>query len=157
MSLRTITLALVMLCLSVSLQAQQDPLLGTWKINVAKSKFSPTSTPSRSDVMKYEPFGAAGIKLTRTTISGKGETEHENFSANYDGKDYTITGTPSVDTVVLKRIDAYTTERINKKAGKVTTTIRSVVSRDGKTLTTTTTGTNASGTTVNNVRVWEKQ
>ena len=152
--LRIAVLSLVVF--SVAVWAADDPLIGTWKLNLAKSKFS-GSSPSKSDTMKYEPYGAGGMKQTREILTAEGKTLREEFSANYDGKDYPITGTPNVDTVSLKRIDSYTTVTTNKKAGKITTTIRSVVSRDGKTLTTTTTGTNATGAKINNVRVWDKQ
>ena len=141
--------------LSLAAWAADDPLIGTWKLNLAKSKFS-GSAPSRSDTMKYEPYGANGIKVTRTIITAEGETHHEDYNANYDGKDYPLTGSANVDAVTLKRIDANTTERANKKAGKITTTIRYVVSGNGKTLTTTTTGTNATGRTIKNVPGWAK-
>ena len=152
--LRLVILSLVVF--SVAVWAADDPLIGAWKLNLAKSKFS-GSTPSQSDTMKYEPYGAGGIKVTRTIITAEGKTQHEDYSANYDGKDYPLTGSANVDAVSLKRIDANTTERANKKAGKITTTIRYVISGNGKTLTTTTTGTNATGATINNVRVWDKQ
>jgi hypothetical protein len=59
--------------------------------------------------------------------------------------------------ISLKRIDARTVERTNKKDGKVNVTITYVVSQDGKTMTATVKGTNAQGQPVNNVAVWEKQ
>ena len=79
------------------------------------------------------------------------------YTANYDGKDYPLAGVPNADTVSLKRIDARTTERTDKKDGKVVQTLARVVSQDGKTMTVTSKGTNAQGQTVNNVAVWEKQ
>jgi hypothetical protein len=59
--------------------------------------------------------------------------------------------------VALKRIDARTIERTDKKGEKVVATSSRVVSEDGKTMTVTTTGTNAQGQAMNNVTVWEKQ
>jgi hypothetical protein len=59
--------------------------------------------------------------------------------------------------VSLKRIDANTTERTDKKGDKVATTLRRVVAQDGKTMTVTTKGTNAEGQAVNNVIVFDKQ
>jgi hypothetical protein len=72
-------------------------------------------------------------------------------------KDYPLTGSDLADTVSLKRIDAHTSERTDKKGGKIVQTFRRVVSKDGKTMTVTIKGTNAQGQTVNNVVVFEKQ
>lgn len=62
-----------------------------------------------------------------------------------------------VDTVSLRRIDANTTERTDKKAGKVVQTLTRVVAKDGKTFTTTVKGTNAKGEPINNLLLFEKQ
>src|SRR3990172_6705808 len=75
--LRIAVLSLVVF--SVAVWAADDPLIGTWKLNLAKSKFS-GSSPSRSDTMKYEPYGAGGIKVTRTILTAKGETHHEDYN-----------------------------------------------------------------------------
>jgi hypothetical protein len=140
----------------VSLSAQtSDPRIGTWKLNVEKSKFNP-GPPPRSGTMKVEASGQ-GEKVTMEGVNAEGARTATHYTANYDGKDYPITGSPNNDAISLKRIDARTTERTNKKGGKVTTVITSVVSQDGKTMTNTSKGTNAQGQTVNSVGVWEKQ
>ena len=82
---------------------------------------------------------------------------HYEFTANYDGKDNPAIGNPDADMVARTRINATTTKTVNKKGGKIMTTITFVVSSDGKTRTLTTTGTNALGQTLNSVAVWEKQ
>jgi hypothetical protein len=79
------------------------------------------------------------------------------YTANYDGKDYPITGSLTADTVSLKRNDRHTTVRTDKKGGKVVQTFKRVVSKDGKTMTVTIKGTNASGQPMNNVVVFEKK
>ena len=79
------------------------------------------------------------------------------YTANVDGKDYPLTGSQNADKVSLKRIDARTMERTNKKGDTVVLIITQVVSQDGKTMTTTAKGTNAQGQAVDNVTVWEKQ
>ena len=66
-------------------------------------------------------------------------------------------GDPNDDAAYLKRIDANSMERINKKAGKPTTTMHYVVSKDGKTKTVTVTGTTAQGQIVDTVLVFERQ
>src|ERR1700752_1468788 len=139
---------------SVSAQAS-DPRVGTWKLNVAKSQYSP-GPPPQSSTLKIEPSGQ-GEKVTTEGVNAQGERVATQYTANFDGKDYPLTGSQNANTVSLKRIDARTTERIDKKDGKVVLNYTRVVSQDGKTMTVTTKGTNAQGQTVSIVAVWEKQ
>jgi len=133
-----------------------DPQIGTWKLNVAKSTFSPGPAPT-SGTTKIEAAGA-GAKLIVDQTAADGAARHWEFTADYDGKDVPITGNnPDADTVARTRVNANTVETISKKAGKVVTTQRSTVSADGKTRTVTTKGVNAAGKTVNNVAVYERQ
>lgn len=156
MKAKTITLALAMFIVSVSLQAQQDPAIGTWKLNLAKSKYSPGPAP-KSGTTKLEPYGKNGVKLTADGVDAQGKPTHIEWSAEPDGKDHPAKGNPDADAVSLKRIDPNTAEATTKKGGKVMTTARWVFSKDGKTRTVTTKGTNAQGQTLNNVTVFDKQ
>ena len=136
--------------------AQSDPQVGVWKLNVAKSKYSPGPAP-KSATTRIEAAGA-GAKVTVDQEMADGTKRHWEFTANYDGKDSPVTGNnPDADTVARTRIDAATVQTISKKGGKVTTTQTSAVSSDGKTRTVTTKGVNASGQQVNNVAVYERQ
>ena len=157
MKLKTITLVLAMLAVSVGLWAQQDPAIGTWKLNLAKSKYSPANLAPKSGTTKIEPFGKNGVKLTADGVNSQGNPTHIEYSAEADGKDYPEKGSPDADAVSLKRIDANTVEVTSKKGGKVMTTARWVFSDNGKTRTNTTKGTNAQGQAINNVAVYEKQ
>lgn len=132
----------------------KDPLHGTWKLNVAKSTYSPGPAPKAATV-KYEAAGEA-LKVTVDTETDKGKG-HWGYTTNFDGKDYPVTGNPDLDAASVKRIDAATTETTFKKGGKTATTNTRVVSADGKVLTITIKGTNAQGQAVNNVQVFEKQ
>jgi hypothetical protein len=133
-----------------------DPLMGTWKLNVAKSKYDP-GPPPRSTTTKREVSGANGVKYTSDTVTAQGESRHIEYTANYDAKDYSVKGDPNRDMVSLKRMDGRSYEGSSKKGGKVTGTFRGVVSPDGKTLTITTKGTDAQGRPENNVVVYDKQ
>jgi len=148
------TLLLVAFALSVS-AAAADQQSGTWKMNPAKSKYSPGPAP-KSVTVKIDS-DADNIKLSSDGIDAAGNPTHVEFTAKYDGQDYPITGVPNADTIALKRIDASTTESTAKKAGQVVMTVRSVVSKDGKTRTSTFKGTDAQGQDVNNVVVYDKQ
>jgi hypothetical protein len=151
-------------CLSVALAAvfagtvlaqAADPQVGTWKLNVAKSTYSPGPAPV-SGTSKIEAAGA-GTKVVVDQAFADGTKRHWEFTANYDGKDSPVTGNnPDADTVARTHVNANTVQMVSKKGGKVTTTQTSAVSADGKTRTVTTKGVNAAGKTVNNVAVYEK-
>lgn len=136
----------------------QNPQVGTWKQNFDKSKVDPAPTAPRpkSVTRTYEVFGD-GLKFTQVTVSADGKSTTSTYSAHFDGKDYSITGNANADTIVLKKVDARTFESTLKKSGKVVTTGTNVVSADGKTMTYTSQGTNASGQKVSSTAVFEKQ
>ena len=136
----------------VMLAAQAaDPLIGTWKINLAKSK------GVKSGTSKIEAVGD-GVKFTVDFVGTDGTDRHWEFTAKYDGKDNPVTGNnPYGDVVALTRVDAQTTRITNKQGGKVTATSTIVVSADGKTRTTTTKGTGAKGEPIDVVSFYEKQ
>jgi hypothetical protein len=133
-----------------------DSQVGTWKLNLAKSKYSPGPAP-KSATTKIEAVGA-GTKVIVDNVQADGSIGHWEYTGNYDGKDIPMTGNnPNADMVARTRINATTIQMINKKGGKVTTTQTSVVSADGKTRTVTTKGVNAAGQTVHNVGVYDRQ
>jgi len=132
-----------------------DVSLGTWKVNVAKSKYSPGPAP-KAQTVKYEATGD-NMKITVDGTDTTGKPIHNEWTGKFDGKDYAVKGDPDTDMRAYRRIDDYTTEIVAKKAGKVTTTTKSVYSKDGKTRTSTATGTDPRGQKVDNTIVYEKQ
>jgi hypothetical protein len=152
--LLAITVATLLLVLSPVAQAP-DKNVGTWKLNLAKSKYIPGPAPF-DGTLKIEPE-TNGLKFTIHGTDAEGKPVDFEFSPRFDGKDYVVTGLPEADMVVLKRINANTIETVTKKGGKPVMTTRSVVSKDGKTRTSTQKGTNAKGERVNNTMVYEKQ
>ena len=140
--------------LSMLGHAQGDPNVGTWKLNLTKSKYNAGQPPKTSTVV----IAAAGqgIKVTADTVLADGTTRKISYTANYDGKDAPVMGTPDYDTVSITR-NGNTINGTRKKAGKTVQTYTTVMSADGKTRTTTSTGTNAAGQKVDNVQVYDKQ
>jgi hypothetical protein len=137
---------------------QIDPrILGTWKLNLAKSIWEPGPPPTSLTVTR-EQVGDA-VKHTIEIVAANGDRKTIVETPKYDGKDYPRTGVAATDpdTVALKRLDANTVEETLKKAGRVFQTARQVVSKDGKVITTTLIGTNASGQRVRHVLVYDKQ
>ena len=133
-----------------------DPFVGTWRLNVAKSKYSPGPAP-KSVTSTYQVAGK-GYRVSVKSEPASGPVQQWSYATNLDGAESPVTGNnPNADTVTVKRIDANTLEIVNKKAGKITTTQRNVMAADGKTRTVTTMGTDAQGQKVDNVSVFEKQ
>ncbi len=154
--LKSLRLPAAILFMGFALSAQAaDPLVGTWKLNVAKSTYSPGPAP-KSLTAKIEAAGE-GEKLTADGVRGDDTPIRVEYTAQYDGKDYPISGSPMADTVSLKRLDANTTERTDKKGGKVVQTLTRKLSSDGKTATITIKGTDAEGRPINHLAVFEKQ
>lgn len=128
--------------------------MGTWNLNVAKSKFSP-GPAYKSLTITFEPAGN-GVKLTTSGVNADGSTSATEYTANYDGKDYPLKGSPMADTVSLKRINATTMMRTDKKDGKVMATLRSVMAKNGKTYTVVVKSKTPKGDPVNNTLVFER-
>jgi hypothetical protein len=131
-----------------------DPLIGTWQLNVAKSKFS--APAPKSETRTYRVVGQ-DIKAASKIVDASGKTIAQEWTVNYDGKEHPEIGNPDADTISFKRIDAFNFEFTERKAGKPVITGTRVISKDGKTLTITSKGTDAKGQLVNHVMVFEKQ
>ena len=139
---------------SVSAQSK-NPGMGTWKLNVAKSKYNPGPAP-KSLTVKFEPAGQ-GVKLTTEGVGADGARTASEYTANYDGKDYPLKGSPLADTVSLRKVDDLTTLRTDKKGGKPVVNYKRVVAKDGKSFTVEIKGTNPKGEAFNNFLVFERQ
>src|SRR5215467_2649486 len=153
MKARTIVLTLVTCVVGVTMCFAADAFMGTWKLNETKSKIS-AGTQKNTNVV-YEAVGD-DVKVTSDGISGDGKPTHIEWTGKFDGKDYPVTGDPSSDMRSYKRIDDHTLEFTVKKAGKVTTTGRMVVSPDGRTRTVSTKGTDSTGKSFQNTAVFDK-
>jgi hypothetical protein len=153
MKTKTIALTISLVFVSVALGFQNDPQLGTWKLNEAKSKFV---GKARNHTVVYETAGDQ-IKVTVDGTDESGGAIRSEWTGKFDGKDYPVTGDAGSDTRSYRMIDKNTLEITGKKAGKTTLTGRIVVSQDGKSRTVTTTGTDSQGKKVTNVAVYDKQ
>jgi hypothetical protein len=163
MRLRFGMLLFLTFLISIGVQAQNNPLVGTWKLNLAKSKYDPGPPPKSGTTTITAVPG--GIRLVADGVNDKGAATRASYTAKFDGKDYpekaTIGGQPNpnlnTDAVTWKKIDDYTYESTAKLKGQVMTTTHYVISQDGKTRTNSVTGKNAQGQTVNNTIVYERQ
>jgi hypothetical protein len=155
LSCTCLLLATLCSCATIGPVGPQDPLVGTWVMNPARSKFNPGPAP-KSLTVTYET-AAQGLHVTTVTVAADGSSAKTEYTAAYDGKDYPITGAPPVEAVSLRQIDALTSERIDKVGGKPVTSYTRQVYADGRTLVVTQKGNDASGSPVDNEIIFEKQ
>ena len=132
-----------------------DNSIGTWKLNMEKSKFSPAA-PVKS-LTSVREASEGGVKVTSTGELADGTAINSNYTVKYDGKASSATGSP-FDTIAFKQVNANTfTFTAKKTDGKYNVTGRMLVSKNGKTITSTAKGTNAQGQAYSATMVYEKQ
>lgn len=155
--LTVVAVALLAVVGASSLQAQDNSIVGTWKLNIEKSKFDPGPAP-KSQTRKIEAQGD-GFKFAFEGVGADGKSVTYGFTVKFDGKDYPITGShPSgADTVSAKKTDASHYEATLKKGGKVVGTGKVSVSADGKVTTVDASGMNAAGAKTHDMLVYERQ
>ena len=154
MKLRMILFALAVVFVSAVVCSADSPHMGTWKLNEAKSHFSPGA--SKNHTVVYEAAG----DMTKVIVDGTdadGNALHNEWTGKFDSKYNAVTGSPTSDTRAYSMINSRTLSITEKKGSKVVLTGRITVSRDGKSRTVTTTGKNASGKTMHNTAVYDKQ
>ena len=151
---RTILTSLAMWLTATALCFGADLNMGTWKLNEAKSHVG-AGAPKNTTVV----YAAAGdkIKVTVDGVDGQGKPTHNEWTGQFDGKDYPVTGDPNSDTRSYTEIDSRTLEFTGKKGSKVTISGRVVLAADGKSRTVTVSFTDAKGNTVNTTAVYDKQ
>jgi hypothetical protein len=145
----------ILLLFAVALWAADDPIVGTWKLNLFKSNQAALAT-FRSITAKVEPR-PDGLKVSEDLVTAQGMAIHSEFTAKYDGMDYPVVGDPYFDTISLSRIDANHAQATWKKGGRVVAIAQNVISPDGKTWTETIATTDAQGRNVTIVAVYDKQ
>ncbi len=134
----------------------QDPNVGSWKVDLAKSKYNPPDLAPKSVTVKSNAVGK-GLNVVVDVVDSAGTPLHYEYTVAYDGRDVPVKGDPGRDATAMKRIDDHTFEQTNKKDGKVTTVSRYVYAKDGKSRIQTTTGANPQGQKIVNTVVWLKQ
>lgn len=131
-----------------------DPIVGSWKLNVAKSKFSAGQELKASTRVYTEASGLYTLEQKLTGADGKEVSLRTQYS---DGKDMKQEAGGPVDTTHVKKVDANTWDFDLKKDGKAVGHVHRVVSADGKTLTVHNTGMMLSGMKGDQTLVFDKQ
>lgn len=146
-----ILVTLAVLFVGVTVYSADSPQMGTWKLNEAKSKFSPKA--AKNTTVVYETAGDS-VKIIVDGVDGDGNPTHNEWTGKFDGKFYAVTGDPNADMRRYRKISNRTLALTNQKEGKVTLTGRITVSANGRIRTVTTT---AVGSKVSNRAVYDKQ
>ena len=132
-----------------------DPIMGIWKLDVAKSTYKPGPAP-KSSTLTIEPAGKA-TKIAVDAVNADGSPFKWGFTTMRDGKEEApVTGNPMFDVVTVTRESPTAGTNVYKKAGKVIMTTKAAISADGTTMTLTSTGTDAKGQAIHNVAIYRK-
>jgi hypothetical protein len=142
----------IMLAAGSVLLAQGNPFVGTWKLNVASSKFNPGPPPQSQS----RTWDAKGMVMVNG-VNAAGKPFSYGYSVNGDGKTSPTMGAipNTADMISTKKVDANTYEAAFTKAGKQVETTSFTVSNGGKTLTIHAKGTTPTGE-FENIQVFDK-
>ena len=154
-TLVAVLVAVVALAATTTTAQGKDPWVGTWKLNLAKSTYSPGPAPKSTTVVITAPNG--GISQTVDTVPATGAASHWVATGKFDSKDNAVKGNPNGDTISFRKINDRSYETITKKGGKTMQTSVVEVSADGKTRTNTQTGVTADGKPMKNKAVYDRQ
>jgi len=154
MKTRTILGSLLVFFAGLTLCLAADITTGTWKLNEAKSQFSPGTGKNMTVV--YEVVGD-NMKVTVDGIDKDGKAIHTEWTGKFDGKDYPVTGNPNEDVRSYTKVDDHKLDFASKSGGKTSAIGRVVVSTDGKSRTVNTTVTDSSGKKASSIAIYDKQ
>ncbi len=154
MKARTAALTLALCFLGAVVCFAQSPFMGSWTLNEAKSKFSPSSGKITKAV--WETVGE-DVKLTTDGVDAAGNPTHTEWTGKLDGRYYPISGNPLAETMSLTRSGSRTIVIRQRKGKKLMLSGRIVVSADGKTRTVTVHGTDSSGKKFHSMAVYDKE
>lgn len=154
MKAKTLLLSLALSFVGAAVCFAQDPNIGTWRLNEAKSHMPAELAKNRTVV--YEAAGD-NVKVTMDGIDKDGKAIHSEWTGKFDGKDYPVTGNPAFDSRSYQKTDDHTMVTTNRKGGKVVISARIVIAADGKTRTAHVTQTDSTGKKVTGTAVYDKQ
>jgi hypothetical protein len=136
------------------LTAQDEPFLGTWELNLAKSSITRGAPPRIETLVNIaEPGGFRSM----LAIVGEKSTSVEIHHYNFDGGFHQTEGGDPRE-LSFKRVDQHTIEQDTRRSGTITVHRHIELSRDGKTITLTANGVTGGGQKyTNDIRVYEKK
>ena len=134
--------------------ARPSPFVGSWLANLSKSKRHPNHQ-FQSATLQFAVDGDT-VTLTQGGVNAGGQAESGTITLQADGKERPIPQAPGVVSVV-RWVGSRVLETVGKKDGQVVGRGTYEVSADGKTLTATVSGTDASGAAFDQVIVFDRK
>ena len=135
-----------------------DLTVGTWKLNVAKSKFVPsTESPTKELTEVKRDLGNDQVEITETGSRTDGSKISVKFTHPQKGGLITDSSTPKGQMAVATVIGPSELYETVLQNGKQIEVYHVVVSKDGKTLTVTDKGTDDKGKPFENISIFDKQ
>ena len=154
MSRRSLIVLVAAFAWAAGLAAQNEPFLGIWELNLAKSSITRGAPPRSETVVNVAEPG--GFKSTLAIVSDR-STSVEIHHYNFDGSFHQTEGSDPRE-LSFRRVDQNAIEQDTRRNGQITVTRRIELSRDGKTMTFTASGTTGGGQKyTNDIRVYEKK
>ena len=151
---KLLTLLFLGSLLAASSAFAADPIVGTWTLNVEKSKFTSGPAPKAATRVYTESAGVYTLNQKSTGADGK----EVPFTVQYrEGQDATVTGANGIDTIHATKVSANTWDFSLRSGGKEVGHVHRTVSAGGKVLTVLNTGRQPSGATGNDSLVFDKK
>jgi hypothetical protein len=141
---------------SSSVVLAADEWLGTWTLNLSKSKFDPPELAPKSQTIVWENV-EGGLKTVIEEVNAQGKPVRTEYVAKLDNQDHPWSGSIEADTVVIQRLDDEYFQTTWKLKGEVMILGSTIVSKDRKTLTTTLYGKDTQGRKIGHVTIYDRQ
>lgn len=129
--------------------------LGTWKLDVSRSRFDP-GPPPRSQIIRNVSTNGDGFTSTTEMENAEGKPFRTEYFARPDGTEYPYKGVAD-ETISLTVVDGRDSTWVVRKGGRVLVEGRTIYSRDGKTRTQTHTRIDDKGQKHENVLVFHRR
>ena len=142
--------------LTLLLAQNQEPLVGVWQLNLARSTFPSGPQLYARLTCTIEPW-QDGLKVTYDIVGVRGGVTHWEWQGRLDGKDYPLQGVDEVTTNAYTRLDALTYGVVTKLDGRMASSTRIVISPDGRTMTVTGAAATPQGQAALNTAIYDKR
>ncbi len=142
--------------LALAQDAAVSPFIGSWKMNIAKSKFEGTP-PVKSYSITITDAGDGKLHNLAQWVDGDGTKAQAEYTTKADGKASPVTGYPNADSVRSTSTGPRSSKMSLLKGGKVVEWGKYSVSSNGKSMHGMEGGIDADGAKYKWTEVFERQ
>ena len=111
--------------------APSAKFIGTWNLDLSGMPASPP--PPKSITLTTTDAGSGKWKTTIESVGADGKATKSEVTYAVDGKDYPVTGDPTMDSNSFTSPEPNTLVILEKKGGKLVDTLTTTLSADGNT------------------------